>query len=78
MLGDESLLTEELVATLNEVTFISGLEWLHGANALEDETAIGRLVVIVANREGQSACAVYASAGVGVANVGLSGSVRVV
>ena len=70
VIGDESLLTDDLGATLNEVgngielligalteplqeqiqnvvpdakTFISGLEWLHGENANEDETAIGRL-----------------------------------
>jgi len=73
VLGDESLLTADLVATLNEVgngvelligalteplqeqiqtavpdatTFISGLEWLHGEDATEDETAIGRLLLV--------------------------------
>jgi len=73
VVGDESLLTEELVASLNDVgngvdlligalteslhdqiqtavpdatTFISGLEWLHGEVAIEDETAIGRLLLI--------------------------------
>ncbi|TSD09170.1 TrmB family transcriptional regulator [Haloglomus irregulare] len=73
VVGDESLLTEALVASLNEVgngvdlligalteslqeqiqtavpdatTFISGLEWLHSEDATEDETAIGRLVLI--------------------------------
>ena len=73
VLGDESLLTEDLVASLNDVgtgvdllvgalteslqdqiqtavpdatTFISGLEWLHGEDATENETAIGRLVLI--------------------------------
>lgn len=73
VIGDESLLTEDLVATLNEVgdgvelligalteplqeriqtavpnatTFISGLEWLHGEDAIEDETAIGRLLLV--------------------------------
>jgi sugar-specific transcriptional regulator TrmB len=73
IIGDESLLTENLVDTLNDVgngvelligavteplqeqiqiavpdatTFISGLEWLHGEDATEDETAIGRLVLI--------------------------------
>jgi sugar-specific transcriptional regulator TrmB len=73
VIGDESLLTEDLVSTLNEVansvelligaltkplqeqiqntvpdatTFISGLEWLHGADATEDETAIGRLLLV--------------------------------
>jgi sugar-specific transcriptional regulator TrmB len=72
VVGDESLLTEELVATLNDVdgdielvvgalteplkrriqaavpdatTFVSGLEWLHAADA-EDETAIGRLLLV--------------------------------
>ncbi len=72
VLGDESLLTEDLVASLNDVgngvdlligaltkslqdqiqmavpdatTFISGLEWLHGENTTEDETAIGRLLL---------------------------------
>ncbi|GAB7012595.1 TrmB family transcriptional regulator [Halolamina salina] len=72
VIGDESLLTEELVATLNDVdsdielvigalteplqsrvqvavpdatTFVSGLEWLHGTDA-EDETAIGRLLLV--------------------------------
>jgi len=73
VVGDESLLTEDLVATLNDVgngvdlligalteslqeqiqtavpdamTFISGLEWLHGENATADETAIGRLLLV--------------------------------
>ena len=73
VVGDESLLTEELVATLNDVsagvdlligaltesiqdqiqtavpdatTFISGLEWLHGADATENEAAIGRLLLV--------------------------------
>ena len=73
VIGDESLLTENLVETLNEVeddiellvgtltsslqekvraavpgatTFVSGLEWLHGANATEDNTAIGRLLLV--------------------------------
>ena len=73
VIGDESLLTEELVATLNEVdpdvdllvgalteplqeqiraavpdakTFVSGLEWLHGKNGTEDDTAIGRLLLV--------------------------------
>ncbi|WP_254274472.1 TrmB family transcriptional regulator [Haloarcula marina] len=72
VLGDESLLTEDLVARLNDIgdgvdllvgalteslqdqiqtavpdakTFISGLEWLHGESATEDETAIGRLLL---------------------------------
>ena len=73
VVGDESLLTEDLVDVLNQVgngvelligalteplqeqiqtavpdatTFISGLEWLHGEDATEDETAIGRLLLI--------------------------------
>ncbi|PSP79755.1 transcriptional regulator [Halobacteriales archaeon QS_4_69_225] len=73
VIGDESLLTENLVETLNGVdddvellvatstaslqeevqaavpaatTFVSGLEWLHGANATEDDTAIGRLLLV--------------------------------
>ncbi|WP_311171681.1 TrmB family transcriptional regulator [Halobellus ordinarius] len=73
VVGDESLLTDDLVATLNEVeadvelligavteplqeqiqtavpdakTFVSGLEWLHGEDATEDETAIGRLLLV--------------------------------
>ncbi|MDQ2055571.1 helix-turn-helix domain-containing protein [Halobellus sp. H-GB7] len=73
VVGDESLLTEDLVARLNDVgngvdlligaltesiqeqiqtavpgatTFISGLEWLHGEEATENETAIGRLLLI--------------------------------
>ena len=73
VLGDETLLTDDLVDTLNDVdddvelvvgaltgsledkiqdavpgatTFISGLEWLHGAKDLEDDTAIGRLLLV--------------------------------
>ncbi|SEP14552.1 Sugar-specific transcriptional regulator TrmB [Halogranum amylolyticum] len=73
VIGDESLLTEDLIETLNEVeddieliigtltpslqeevhaavpaamTFVSGLEWLHGENATEDDTAIGRLLLV--------------------------------
>ncbi len=73
VIGDESLLSEDLITLLNEVgngvellvgalteslqeqiqeavpdatTFISGLEWLHGGNSTEDETAIGRLLLI--------------------------------
>lgn len=73
LLADESLLTEDLVAVLNEVgdgaeliigalteslqaqiqdavptatTFVSGLEWLHSDNDHEDETAIGRLLLV--------------------------------
>jgi sugar-specific transcriptional regulator TrmB len=73
VIGDESLLTDELVTTLNDIgngvelvigtvnqplleqvqaavpdatTFLSGLEWLHGENLAEDETAIGRLLLV--------------------------------
>jgi sugar-specific transcriptional regulator TrmB len=73
VIGDASLLTDDLVACLNDMgngvdlligaltepleteiqaavpeatTFISGLEWLHGDNTTEDETAIGRLLLI--------------------------------
>ncbi|MUW13531.1 TrmB family transcriptional regulator [Halorubrum sp. CBA1125] len=73
VIGDESLLTEDLVDTLNRVstdvdvvigtlteslqehvrsavpaatTFISGLEWLHGEYTVENETAIGRLLLV--------------------------------
>jgi sugar-specific transcriptional regulator TrmB len=73
VVGDTSLLTESLVATLNEVeddieliigaltpsleeeiqaavpaatTFVSGLEWLHGEDTAEDDTAIGRLLLV--------------------------------
>ncbi|WP_293032739.1 TrmB family transcriptional regulator [Natronococcus sp.] len=74
VIGDESLLTADLVDSLNEVvsngvtliigaltepledqiqtkvpdatTFITGLEWLHSENATEDETAIGRLLLV--------------------------------
>lgn len=73
VVGDESLLTDDLVTTLNGIgtgvelvigaltvsledqvqtavpgatTFISGLEWLHGTDSAENETAIGRLVLI--------------------------------
>jgi len=73
VIGDESLLTEDLVETLNEAeddielligtptsslqeevqsavpgatTFVSGLEWLHGENTAEDDTAIGRLLLV--------------------------------
>lgn len=73
VLGDESLLTDDLVFSLNDVgngvdlligalteslqdqiqtavpgatTFLSGLEWLHGENTAEHETAIGRLLLI--------------------------------
>jgi sugar-specific transcriptional regulator TrmB len=73
VIGDKSLLTDDLVDTLNEIddgvelvigtlteslqeqvqatvqnatTFVSGLEWLHGVNTAEDETAIGRLLLV--------------------------------
>ena len=73
VIGDESLLTEDLVETLNDVeddikllvgtltsslqeevqatvpaatTFVSGLEWLHGENTTENDTAIGRLLLV--------------------------------
>ncbi|MCU4719593.1 TrmB family transcriptional regulator [Halapricum hydrolyticum] len=73
VLGDQSLLTPELVDTLNAVdddielivgalgeplqeqirdavpnatTFVSGLEWLQGVNDTQDETAIGRLLMV--------------------------------
>lgn len=73
VIGEESLLTENLVDTLNEIdrdielligalseplqeqiqaavpeatTFLSGLEWLHGEETAQDETAIGRLLLI--------------------------------
>ncbi|AZH25945.1 TrmB family transcriptional regulator [Haloplanus aerogenes] len=73
VVGDESLLTDDLVTTLNGIgdgveiiigaltpsledhvqtavpgatTFISGLEWLHGEDTAEKDTAIGRLVLI--------------------------------
>lgn len=73
VIGDNSLLTENLVKTLNQVgngvdlvigtvteplqeqvqaavpdakTFISGLEWLHDENITDDETAVGRLLLV--------------------------------
>lgn len=73
VIGDESLLTDDLVDILTEVgngveliigaltpslekrvqaavpnatTFVSGLEWLHGNQTNEDDTAIGRLLLI--------------------------------
>ncbi len=73
VIGDETLLTDELVDTLGEVgggvelivgaltapiedhihaavpdatTFTSGLGWLHGENNSEDDTAIGRLLLV--------------------------------
>lgn len=77
VIGDESLVTENLVITLNEAdnelqlligaltpsleeeiqavvpeatTFVSGLEWLHGKNTAEDDTAIGRLLLVDRSR----------------------------
>lgn len=73
VIGEKSLLTDDLVETLNQIgngtelivgalteslekeiqaavpdatTFVSGLEWLQGSKTHEDETAIGRLVLI--------------------------------
>ncbi len=73
VIGDESLLTDELIETLNEAgtgievivgaltpslqdsvdqavpeatTFVSGLEWLHGDQSTESDTAIGRLLLV--------------------------------
>lgn len=73
VVGDASLLTDDLVETLtgidddvellvgalteplrkriqsdvpNATTFTSGLEWLHGGKSREDETAIGRLLLV--------------------------------
>lgn len=73
VITDESLLTDELVETLNAVddditlvigtlteplqekiqaavpdatTFISGLEWLQGEDTADDETAVGRLLLV--------------------------------
>lgn len=73
VIGDESLLTDDLITTLNGIgngvevvigaltpsledqvqtavpsatTFISGLEWLHGKDTAENDTAIGRLLLI--------------------------------
>jgi sugar-specific transcriptional regulator TrmB len=44
-------LTESLYEGIHEeiphaTTFISGLEWLHGENATEDDAAIGRLLLV--------------------------------
>jgi sugar-specific transcriptional regulator TrmB len=73
VVGDESLLTDDLVAALTTLddgvelvvgavteplqeriqtavpgatTFTSGLEWLHGEDATEEEIAIGRLLLV--------------------------------
>lgn len=72
VIGEESIVTDELIDELNDISeeitliigtlskgledriesevphsevFVSGLEWLHGHNA-DDETAIGRMVLI--------------------------------
>jgi len=40
-------LQEEIQAAVPAATtFVSGLEWLHGVNAAEDDTAIGRLLLV--------------------------------
>lgn len=40
-------LQEQVQAVVpNATTFVSGLEWLHGEDVIEDETAIGRLLLI--------------------------------
>ncbi len=41
----ESLQDQIQTAVPDAKTFISGLEWLHGESATEDETAIGRLLL---------------------------------
>ncbi len=73
VIGDRSLLTEDVIEALNGIgngvsliigaftpsleteiesaipdatTFVSGLEWLHSENNAEDETAIGRLLMV--------------------------------
>jgi sugar-specific transcriptional regulator TrmB len=73
VIGDESLLSDDLIDTLNEVgngveliigaltpslqdqiqasvpdatTFVSGLEWLHDTNTTDEDTAIGRLLLV--------------------------------
>ena len=73
VIGEESLLTDELVETLNEVgtgvelvlggatesiqarlqtavpgatTFVSGLDWMHSEVETDDQTAIGRLLLV--------------------------------
>lgn len=73
VVADQSLLTADLLAELNEVnedidllvgtwseslqktvqdevphakTFVSGLEWLHGGEGTESDTAIGRLLLV--------------------------------
>lgn len=73
VVGDASLLTENLIETLtavddeiellvgtltvslqeeieaavpNATTFVSGLEWLHSGSEADDETAIGRLLLV--------------------------------
>nr|WP_255196140.1 hypothetical protein [Halorarius litoreus] len=42
----ESLQAQIQTAVPNATTFISGLEWLHGEDVTEDETAIGRLLLV--------------------------------
>jgi hypothetical protein len=42
----EPLQEQIQTAVPDAMTFISGLEWLHGEDATEDETAIGRLLLI--------------------------------
>ncbi len=41
-----SLKAEIHAAVPDATTFVSGLEWLHGENAAEDDTAIGRLLLV--------------------------------
>ena len=41
-----SLQEEIQTAVPAATTFVSGLQWLHGENATEDETAIGRLLLV--------------------------------
>ena len=41
-----SLQAEIQAAVPAATTFVSGLEWLHGENTTEDETAIGRLLLV--------------------------------
>jgi sugar-specific transcriptional regulator TrmB len=42
----ESLQAQVQTAVPDATTFISGLEWLHGTDLAEDDTAIGRLVLV--------------------------------
>ena len=41
-----SLQEEVQAAVPAATTFVSGLEWLHGENTTEDDTAIGRLLLV--------------------------------